>query len=327
MENRDDSLVGLVPPELPVAPWQNAQPLQLQRLTANGWVTLVVFWSATCPNSRNVLPTISKWWDIYHNLGLMVVGIHSPFFPFEKSRTHFEQSTEQLALSWPTLHDEKQNAQKAFDNLYTPRFLVLKPKSGVIVHDHIGDTGYDLVEQAIRHELAKRGHQNLPPAVSTPHRHRLGSFCAPSSPLTYLNRLSVHTDQDGLPTNTPGVTARGDWEFIGNGIRPASIKQRNSLDVVFMGTGIGLIIEPANRPITINLTLDNRAIPKNLRGNSVSEDEQGNTVAFIQAPGLYDLISGSQFLHGVTLGITPTKPATLHALTFTGCPLSTSSGR
>ena len=137
MRNARDSLVGSTAPELIQAEWFNSRPLTLAELRKSGQATLIVFWTYSCVNCLRTLPLIKHWWEQYRHQGLMIVGIHSPEFAFEKKSHNLKQAIADLGIGWPVLNDHDHNTWNAYANHYWPRHILVDV-TGTVVYDHIG---------------------------------------------------------------------------------------------------------------------------------------------------------------------------------------------
>ncbi|MGI6103548.1 MAG: redoxin domain-containing protein [Patescibacteria group bacterium] len=319
MFTHDESLIGLAPPPLPAADWLNAEPLQFEQLAQHGWVVLVAFWSSTCPHSLQVLRALHQWWDVYRAHGLMVIGVHTTTFPFETPLSFVKRAVDRHGIFWPVVHDHDGTLNAAYDNVYSPRLLLIDPKSSLIALDHLGDDDLAQVEAVIRQHLQARGHSSLPEPRAAEHRHRLGTMCYPASPMTYLNRTTVRANH---PTTGPGVFAHGSWEIDHAGTSYAETTNPGdaALDIVFTGTNVSLVAAPQSSGSVLELSWDGNPLPVELHGADIRM-EQGRSVLTLDEPRLYELICSRRHLHGNTLRLTPAGgAASLHALTFGGCP-------
>ncbi|HLD97108.1 MAG TPA: redoxin domain-containing protein, partial [Candidatus Nanoarchaeia archaeon] len=106
-------------PELAgIAGWINSEPLMLADL--RGKVVLVDIWTYTCINCIRTLPYITSWHGKYGDKGLVVIGVHSPEFDFEKDRNNVELSVEKYGINYPVALDNDHATWAAFKNRYWP---------------------------------------------------------------------------------------------------------------------------------------------------------------------------------------------------------------
>jgi thiol-disulfide isomerase/thioredoxin len=131
----------------------NNNPLTLSSL--KGKVVLVYIWTYTCINSIRPMPYIDDWNQKYSNKGLVIVGLHSPEFTFEKNYSNVKTAVQRFGISYPVILDSDHGTWDAYGNQYWPRFYLIDTQ-GNIRYDHIGEGSYDQIEKAIQSLLAER---------------------------------------------------------------------------------------------------------------------------------------------------------------------------
>src|ERR687898_289756 len=131
----------------------NNSPITLSSL--KGKVVLVYIWTYTCINSIRPMPYIDDWNQKYSNNGLVIVGLHSPEFTFEKNYTNVKTAVQRFGISYPVILDSDHGTWDAYGNQYWPRFYLIDTQ-GNIRYDHIGEGSYDQIEKAIHSLLAER---------------------------------------------------------------------------------------------------------------------------------------------------------------------------
>lgn len=139
-------------PELFNQVWLNSQPLKLANL--RGQVIVVDFWTFDCINCIHVTPTLREWYHKYHDKGLVVIGVHSPEFEYEKDLNNVRDAIARLGVPYPVAIDNDFRTWQAFRNQYWPTLYFID-KAGQIRHVHIGEGDYDQSEQIIRALLAE----------------------------------------------------------------------------------------------------------------------------------------------------------------------------
>jgi thiol-disulfide isomerase/thioredoxin len=126
-----------------------------------GKVVLIDFWTYSCINCIRTLPYLVDWNHKYSDKGLVIVGIHSPEFEFEKGLDNVKQAVTRFGIKYPVLLDNDHGTWNAFQNSYWPRKYLIDSE-GFIRYDHIGEGGYVETENAIRNLLAERtGQQSI----------------------------------------------------------------------------------------------------------------------------------------------------------------------
>jgi thiol-disulfide isomerase/thioredoxin len=123
-----------------------------------GKVVLVDFWTYSCINCIRTLPYLVNWNQKYSDKGLVIVGVHSPEFEFEKNIDNVKQAVTRFGIKYPVLLDNDHGTWNAFQNSYWPqKYLV--DSDGYIRYDHIGEGGYIETENAIKNLLTERSNQ------------------------------------------------------------------------------------------------------------------------------------------------------------------------
>lgn len=118
-------------------------------------VILLDFWDASCINCQRTIPYLESWYKKYKSKGLVIVGIHSPEFNFEKSLSYVQSQTQRFGVTYPVVLDNEFQTWHAYGNQYWPHEYLIDI-DGFIVHDHIGEGGYNGTEQIIQSLLKER---------------------------------------------------------------------------------------------------------------------------------------------------------------------------
>ena len=165
-----DSKSGVSSPLLPIDKSQYKKAPEFQGVTLyinsnetklsdlKGKVVLVDFWTYSCINCIRTIPYLVDWNQKYSDKGLVIVGIHSPEFEFEKDIDNVKQAVTRFGIEYPVLLDNDKGTWNAFQNSYWPRKYLIDSE-GYIRYDHIGEGGYVETENAIRNLLAESAGQ------------------------------------------------------------------------------------------------------------------------------------------------------------------------
>jgi thiol-disulfide isomerase/thioredoxin len=140
-------------PDIAGRPWLNSAPLQLTQL--RGKVVLVEFWTLGCYNCHNVEPYVKQWHERYAEQGLVVIGVHSPEFDYEKDLRRVEEYVRQRGIRYPVVIDNDFAIWNRYANRYWPAIYLID-KRGAICAVRIGEGGYAQTEETIRRLLAER---------------------------------------------------------------------------------------------------------------------------------------------------------------------------
>ena len=130
--------------------WLNSEPLTPESLL--GKVVLVDFWTYTCINWLRTLGYVRAWWERYESQGLVVVGVHTPEFPFERDVENIREAAREMRVEYPIAIDSDYDVWRAFDNHYWPAVYVADAE-GRIQHHHFGEGGYEECEHVIQRLL------------------------------------------------------------------------------------------------------------------------------------------------------------------------------
>ena len=147
---------ALAPEFAGIAQWLNVPaPLSLQAL--RGKVVLVDFWTYSCINCVRTLPHLTAWYERYKNDGLVIVGVHTPEFAFERETQNVRNAIKQFNITYPVAQDNDYQTWENYQNHYWPAEYLIDAK-GHIRRTHFGEGGYDHMEEAIRALLKENGH-------------------------------------------------------------------------------------------------------------------------------------------------------------------------
>lgn len=134
--------------------WLNSQPLT--DVALQGKVVLIEFWTYTCINWRRQLPYVRAWADKYKDHGLVVVGVHSPEFSFEKNIDNIRWAVQDMRVDYPVAVDSDHAIWRGFNNEYWPALYFADGK-GKIRHQQFGEGAYEQSEKVIQKLLAESG--------------------------------------------------------------------------------------------------------------------------------------------------------------------------
>ncbi len=137
-----------------IANYINTTPEKLKK-DIEGKVVLYDIWTYSCINCVRTLPYITSWNEKYAKEGLLIIGIHSPEFEFEKDLQNVEMAVEKYGITYPVVLDNDMKTWNAFDNHYWPR-KYLADADGYIRYDHIGEGDYQETEKMIQQLLKER---------------------------------------------------------------------------------------------------------------------------------------------------------------------------
>ena len=144
---------GAAPEFAGIEQWLNSPPLTLEGL--RGKVVLVDFWTYSCINCLRTLPHVSRWAEAYRDQGLVVVGVHTPEFAFERSTRNLQTAIQRFGVKHAVAQDNHYATWKAWRNQYWPAKYLIDAR-GQVVYRQFGEGGYGEMEAAIQALLAQR---------------------------------------------------------------------------------------------------------------------------------------------------------------------------
>ena len=166
--------------------WLNSPPLTRESLT--GKVVVVDFWTYSCINCLRSIPYVEAWARKYQDAGLVVIGVHTPEFAFEKDSANVARALTDLGITYPVAIDSKYAIWNAFHNQYWPAHYFIDAK-GIIRYHHFGEGSYDESEAVIQQLLREQGspvNGTTPIKVAASGAQAPSDFRQVSSPETYL---------------------------------------------------------------------------------------------------------------------------------------------
>ncbi len=278
---------GAMPSLSGATEWLNSPPVTPDRL--RGKVALIDFWTYTCVNWLRTLPYVRAWAEKYRNQGLLVVGVHTPEFPFEKDIDNVRWAATEVDVSYPIAVDSEYAIWQAFDNHYWPT-VYLADVNGRIRFHHFGEGAYDRTERAIQELLREGGRTTDGRLVGvSPHGLEVaadgGSLRSPESYLGYergerstsprdavLDAPRVYTVPPRLALNHWALA--GDWTVKG---RAVVLNAANGKLVYrFHARDVNLIMGPPRGapPVRFAVKVDGKP-PGAAHGTDVDEHGKG----------------------------------------------------
>jgi thiol-disulfide isomerase/thioredoxin len=139
--------------------WINSP--RLTRADLREKVVLVDFWTYSCINWRRTLPYLRAWADKYRDKGLVVIGVHTPEFQFEKSAANIGWAIQDMKIGYPVAVDSEFAIWRAFSNEYWPALYFVDSR-GKIRHHQFGEGDYERSEKVIQELLTEAGATGVP---------------------------------------------------------------------------------------------------------------------------------------------------------------------
>jgi len=139
-------MMGKAPEFQNISGWINFEPLTLNGL--RGKIVFLDFWTYGCYNCQNTLPEIKRLHAKYGKEGLVVIGVHTPEFPYERKRENVERAVASAGLAYPIALDTNNMTWKLYGNHFWPRQTIID-ENGEVAYEHVGKGGYREIEAKV----------------------------------------------------------------------------------------------------------------------------------------------------------------------------------
>lgn len=314
---------GEMPEFRGISVWLNSKPLS--RETLKGKVVLVDFWTLSCVNCVRTLPHLKAWHERYRDSGLVIVGVHTPEFGFERERAAVEAAVRRFDIAYPVALDDDYETWKAYRNHYWPAHYFVD-RTGRVRYHHFGEGGYAHSEAVLRSLLSEDG-TPLPDATDTEDRTET-DFDKIGTPETYLGYERLEYLGSPEPVNPRGVARYspvmrpaanvfyldGDWEISREWAAPRS--ENAALIYRFQASRVNLVMDADGEARTVLIELDGGPLKDDELGADAERDED-TTVIKVNEGRMYELVDarGKYGEHGLRLTF-PEPGVRLYAFTF-----------
>lgn len=295
-----------IPELVGISGWINAEPLTISNL--RGKVVLVDFWTYTCVNCIRTFPYLKEWNDKYASKGLVILGVHTPEFEFEKDLNNVRGAVQRLGVTWPVALDNDYATWRAYSNRYWPH-KYLADVNGRLRYHHIGEGAYLETEKWIRQLLTEAGQDisNIP----------LGSAAEKvnsSRPITremyagaawqfgvYHGNAPTSKEGDVFLYVDPGrhddgyMYFSGKWQLTEESVRSVGPAPEGPAYVAinYTARSANIVVRPQeSASFDVVLELDGKPVPKEMAGDDVTYDDKGRSIVKIDAPRMYNLVRG-----------------------------------
>ncbi len=250
---------GMAPEILTDGMWLNSDPLSMEDL--KGKVVIIDFWTYSCINCVRTIPYLKSWFETYEDDGLVIIGVHSPEFAFERDPENLRKAMAELGVEWPVVQDNQFTQWRAYNNRYWPAKYFIDAQ-GRIRYFHFGEGDYDDSEKVIRKLLKEAGMSAGEMAETTDEAKRESR-----TPETYLgygrtegflsnreilrNEYAQYQLSEGLENGEWSL--EGDWAFTDQYV----VNSENGiLELEFHAKNVFLVIDPEDENGTVEIEVD-----------------------------------------------------------------------
>jgi thiol-disulfide isomerase/thioredoxin len=306
--------------------WLNSPPLTTDELRGN--VVLVDFWTYTCINWLRTLGYVRAWAEKYEDQGLVVVGVHTPEFPFEQDVENVREAAKDMTVEYPVALDSDYAVWRAFSNRYWPAVYIADAE-GQIRHHQFGEGGYEECERVIQQLLREAGREGISDdlvSIADEGFEAQADRANLESPETYLGyeQAQRFASPVGVALDEPRAYVAphplqlNDWALTGDWTvqRRASVLNQAEGRIAFRfhARDVHLVMGPRARDTSVPFSvLVDGEPPGAARGLDVDEQGQGT----VSQQRLYQLIRERGSIADRTFEITYVAPGVeAYAFTF-----------
>ncbi len=289
--------------------WINSEPLQINAL--KGKVVLIDFWTYSCINCMRTLPYLNEWYRKYHDQGLVIIGVHTPEFDFEKKLDNVKNAVVQDGIKYPVALDNHFVTWQNFNNQYWPAHYLID-KKGYVVYTHFGEGEYDVTENNIRYllgikEFVTTKTSGQPITINETPETYLGYSRAEhfSSPEAISNdQSSVYSFPEKIAQDHWAL--QGSWKIMAD--RIISAKNNAAIEINFYARKVYIVMGNAtSKTIKVDLLLNGKKVLVNKGKNVIDSSIDVNKYSLYEAidldqPGndILEVISSSPGLEVYT---------------------------
>jgi thiol-disulfide isomerase/thioredoxin len=261
--------------------WLNSDPLTADGL--RGRVVLVDIWTYSCINWLRTLPYVRAWDERYRDGGLVVVGVHSPEFGFERELDNVRRAAGELGVRYPVVIDNDFAIWRSLDNRYWPAIYVVD-RDGQVRLRHFGEGSYEEIERAIQELL---GVEEGIVSVDSGGLAEAADWDTLNSPETYLG----HARSERRNNGSADRLVLNQWALAGNwsvGDEAAVLEAAGgSIAYSFEARDLNLVLAPpaSGAPVRFAVKLDGQPLGN---AHGVDADESGQGA--VDEPRMYQLV-------------------------------------
>jgi len=294
--------LGKAPNFVGISAWINSTPLNLSRLI--GKVVLVDFWTYSCINCIRTIPYLNAWYSKYGEDGLVIVGVHTPEFEFERNYSNVLAATESLGIKYPVALDNNYSTWNVYGNEYWPSEYVID-QDGMIRHTQIGEGDYNATETVIQELLQSAGYSVGSGGVSNSVNATAVNLSKIGTPEIYVGyntiRAPIGNTQGFSPEHVVDYTINGSLQnntvyFSGKWYNAAdsmiSASNESKIFLIYDAKSVNIVAQ--GNSSTIEVELDGGNIPTAYIGSDMTL-KGGVATASIGTARLYNLVSAQSY--------------------------------
>ena len=321
-----EGMYPLAPELTGIAGYLNTNGTNLTIASLEGKVVLVDFWTYTCINCIRTLPYITAWDTKYGNKGLVIIGVHTPEFGFEKKKENVQASLERYGIHYPVVQDNDYGTWQAFDNHYWPaKYLI--DADGYIRYTHFGEGNYEETEAEIQKLLTEAGQSTTGVALTqenttehhptTPEIYAGALFALQRNQFVGNKKTATRLENYTMPatlTQANTIYLDGAWEY---GADELTAKSTHTVLALAFTAREANIVASAPSPLRVEVLIDGSTVKRAEAGTDVVFDASGKGFMTVSDARLYNFYTGTYDLHRVDF-VTQHAGFMVNSFTFGG---------
>lgn len=273
--------------------WNTKENRPLTAADLKGKVVLVDFWTYSCINCIRTQPVLKKWWETYQDDGLVIVGVHTPEFAFEKVPKNVEDAIKSAGLKYPIALDPDYATWNAYANHYWPAEYLFD-RQGKLRFTHFGEGRYDESEAAIRSLLAEtKALTDQPTGVDTTPK-----FAMTETQETYFgySRMESFANNDQLKRDQSSVytihePTADQWSIGGNwrieNEKAVALTKNNSFRMNIESDAMHVVLGSTDGPKLVQVMIDGKNPANENLTDSTAQQKDGSVFIAIGQKALY----------------------------------------
>ena len=330
--------------------WINSEPFTLSEMQEDNRVVLIDFWTYTCINCIRTLPFVRAWHEKYADHGLVILGVHTPEFEFEKEYDNVLDAVKKFDLKYPVVQDNDFGTWQAFNNRYWPaKYLI--DHDGRIRYSHFGEGAYDETELVIREILTEAGYDVSEIAMNTDpgppiaeaakasespndgqtrelyagYERNYGTLMSGGVPPYVLHEEYYQAPDAEVMYTDPGLHRnhflylQGLWVNTAESLNHAreTMDFEDYMALKFFGTSVNVVMSPGvEGSYDVVVFLDDAPIPTEQAGRDIMYDDDGNSYVAVDDSRVYYLVDQDTFSGGELRLTSNSSDFSVFAFTF-----------
>ncbi len=315
--------------------WFNSEPIPITAL--GGHIILLDFWDSTDYNSLHGLSYVKEWHKRYEKYGFVVIGVHSPKFPFSADPAFVQKSIQKNSIAYPVVMDNEHRIWSNFKLRIHPSKILID-KAGFIRIIHEGGGSFQAFENSIQTMLADIGRGELPLLMepireidkSGVHIHRATPEIQVGFRRGTIGNTEGYFPQSVFNYTDPGYYLEGRVYLSGNWlINQHFIKMENeeiqegNIKLRYQAKEVNVVIKPeGEKKFQVFVMQDDNFLTHENAGKDIRIDEEGRSYVVINEANLYNVVDNREFGEHILKIYSYSNGFAFYSISFVSAPVS-----